>query len=100
MKIHPKTVLIIFGVVVVLFIFFSSVAVHELVHALMDGFANHQQICFFGWNELVGAPLNLAGWYDSSTVVSEVPAYIVQGIYLIGLTILAWVGFWRIYDKI
>ena len=46
MKIHPKTVLIIFGVVVVLFIFFSSVAVHELVHALMDGFANHQQICF------------------------------------------------------
>jgi hypothetical protein len=99
MKFKPKSVLIVFGFIVFLFIFFSSVAVHEFVHFAMDGFAG-DRICFLGYNEMIGAPFHIIGWYDSSTDSSEFLPYLIQGIFAVGLVIVGLKMFWRVYDKL
>lgn len=96
---RPKSILIIFGVVVFFFILFSSSAVHEFVHFVQDGFAN-PNICFVGYYDKVDAPLHIVGLYESSSASSEFLAYFVQFVYAVPLLIVGWFGFARVYRKL
>jgi hypothetical protein len=97
--IKPKVILIVFGIVVFLFILFSSSAVHEFVHFVEDGFSN-PNICFVGYYDKIDAPLHIVGLYESGSVSSEFLAYLVQFVFAVPLLFFGWFGFARVYRKL
>jgi hypothetical protein len=97
---NPKTALIILGNIFVLFIIFSSFAVHEFVHFAQDGFAN-PNVCFFGYKYLTNSTNPAWGWYETdNTNISEVLAYSIQIIYLLVMFVLGFKLMSRVYDKL
>ena len=99
-KMKPKTALIILGNIVVLFIIFSSFAVHEFVHLAQDGFAN-PDICFFGYNHLDNTTTPIWGWYEANNSnLSEPLAYSIQIIYVLVMFVLGFKLMSRVYDEL
>ena len=74
--------------------FVSSVALHEFVHFVQDGFRG-STICFIGWS----SP-NMVGWYYSTTNGSETVAYIIQCIYLSIMVIFEFLLFKKVYLEV